>query len=103
MNTKFNRRQVLATGTAFAALGATPGVASPKGDLSANVADIQLLPEKYGQTRIWGFEGIAPGPEIRVAQGARVHKRLVNNLPDATSTHWHGTVSYTHLTLPTKA
>lgn len=90
MNTKFNRRQVLVTGAAFAALGAAPGVANTKNDLSANVADVQLLPEKYGQTRIWGFEGIAPGPEIRVVQGARIRRRLVNNLPDATSTHWHG-------------
>ena len=90
MTMKLNRRQLLATGTAFAALGATPGVAGAKYDLNANVADIQLLPEKYGKTRIWGFEGIAPGPEIRVTQGTRIQRRLVNNLPDATSTHWHG-------------
>ena len=31
-----------------------------------------------------------PGPEIRVAQGGRVQRRLINELPQATSTHWHG-------------
>lgn len=89
MTMKLNRRQLLATGTAFAVLGAKGAAAAP-GGLNARVADVQLLPENYGQTRIWGYEGMAPGPEIRVAQGARVQKRLMNDLPDATSAHWHG-------------
>ena len=85
-----NRRQILASGAALAALGAPRLHAAGLGELHARIADIQLLPEEYGQTRIWGFEGRAPGPEIRVAQGARVQKRLINDLPAATSTHWHG-------------
>lgn len=89
MTLKLNRRQFIATGTSFAALGArSAAAASP--ELNARVADIQLLPENYGSTRIWGFEGMAPGPEIRVMQGTRVQRRLMNGLPDATSTHWHG-------------
>jgi len=90
MRPKLNRRQVLATGAAFAAFGAGRASAAAPGELEARVADIQLLPGKYGQTRIWGFGGRAPGPEIRVVQGARVQTRVINNLPDATSTHWHG-------------
>ena len=31
-----------------------------------------------------------PGPEIRIPQGGRVQRRLVNDLPQATSIHWHG-------------
>ncbi len=50
----------------------------------------QLLPEGYPQTEVWAFDGAAPGPEIRVAQGARVKRRLVNDLPQPTSVHWHG-------------
>lgn len=90
MTLELNRRQFLATGTAFAALGTRNAAAAVPGELNARVADIQLLPDNYGPTRIWGFEGMAPGPEIRVAQGGRVHRRLMNDLPDATSTHWHG-------------
>jgi len=58
--------------------------------LTARVADLQLLPEQYGKTSIWGYDGAAPGPEVRVAQGRRVARRVVNDLPDPTSTHWHG-------------
>lgn len=85
-----SRRQLLATGTAFAAFGAGNAATAASSDLATRVADIQLLPEEYGRTQIWSYEGRAPGPEIRVAQGTRVQKRLVNHLPDATSTHWHG-------------
>ena len=85
------RRDLLASSAA--ALLACPSLAQSSGleqTLMAKVADIQLLPEKYGITAIWGFDGRAPGPEIRVAQGARVQRRLVNDLPQATSVHWHG-------------
>ena len=85
------RRDLLASSAA--ALLARPSLAQSSGleqTLMAKVADIQLLPEKYGKTSIWGFDGRAPGPEIRVAQGARVQRRLVNDLPQATSVHWHG-------------
>ena len=58
--------------------------------LQARVADMQLLPEEYGRTTIWGYSGTMPGPEIRVAQGSRVQRQLFNGLPQATSTHWHG-------------
>ena len=90
MTFNLNRRQFLVAGAAFAVPGAGHAVAAAPSGLHASVADIQLLPQEYGQTRIWGFEGMAPGPEIRVAQGARVQRRLVNDLPEATSTHWHG-------------
>ena len=76
-----------------AAIAAQPSFAqslSHEQVLKASVADIQLLPEKYGKTSIWGFDGRAPGPQIRVAQGARVQRKLVNELPQATSVHWHG-------------
>ncbi|HCI07206.1 multicopper oxidase family protein [Pacificibacter sp.] len=58
--------------------------------LKASVADVQLLPEGYGQTSIWGYEGSTPGPEIRVVKGARVQRTLLNEVPDPTSVHWHG-------------
>ena len=90
MTLKLTRRHFIASGTALAALGMTKVHAAEPGDLHARVADVQLLPDDYGKTQIWGFDGIAPGPEIRVTQGARVQRRVINDLPDPTSTHWHG-------------
>ena len=54
------------------------------------MSDVQLLPGNYGKTSLWCFDGGSPGPEIRVAQGGRVQRRLVNRFSQGTSTHWHG-------------
>ena len=41
-------------------------------------------------SEIWGFEGGAPGPALRVRQGQRLDVQLVNNLAQPTTIHWHG-------------
>jgi FtsP/CotA-like multicopper oxidase with cupredoxin domain len=38
----------------------------------------------------WTFNGTVPGPEIRANVGDRILVHLLNNLPAATSIHWHG-------------
>lgn len=38
----------------------------------------------------WTYNGVVPGPELRVNQGERVRVMLVNHLPAATTIHWHG-------------
>ncbi len=58
--------------------------------LAAQVQSVQLAPPNYPQTEIWGYGGQMPGPEIRLMQGQRVRQTLKNNLPQATSVHWHG-------------
>ncbi|WP_370206383.1 multicopper oxidase domain-containing protein, partial [Pararhodobacter marinus] len=58
--------------------------------LTARGASVQLAPDGYPATSIWGYEGRAPGPAIRVRQGERVRRRLINALPEPTSVHWHG-------------
>ena len=40
--------------------------------------------------RTWGYNGIAPGPEIRVAEGDTLRIRVKNELPADTTIHWHG-------------
>ena len=86
-----NRRQFLATASALTLWPGSTAFAAPKAAiLKAQVNDIQLLPDDYGRTSIWGYGGTSPGPEIRVAQGARVQRRLENTLPQPTSAHWHG-------------
>ncbi len=41
-------------------------------------------------TDIWGYDGRAPGPEIRVRQGTRLQVAVTNRLPAPTTVHWHG-------------
>lgn len=38
----------------------------------------------------WAYNGIVPGPEIRVKEGDRVRVIVKNSLPESTSVHWHG-------------
>ena len=40
----------------------------------------------------WSYNGTVPGPLIRVTEGDHVRIVLTNQLPDATSIHWHGLV-----------
>lgn len=48
----------------------------------------QILPG----TRVtaWTYNGLVPGPEIRVPYGQRVRVVVTNSLPEATTVHWHG-------------
>ena len=42
------------------------------------------------QTNLWTYNGQTPGPEIRITHGDTVRVILDNQLPEATSIHWHG-------------
>ena len=86
---KLNRRTFLA-GTA--ALAATPGFihAETIPRLVARPATARLRPAEYPETPIWGYDGGVPGPLLRLKQGERLMRRLVNELPQPTSVHWHG-------------
>jgi FtsP/CotA-like multicopper oxidase with cupredoxin domain len=46
----------------------------------------------YGERRVaaWAYNGIVPGPQIRVRNGERVRIRFTNRLPEETTVHWHG-------------
>lgn len=59
-------------------------------EFKAQVSAVQLAPPPYPKTEIWGYDGMMPGPELRIAQGARVQRKLLNALPQASSVHWHG-------------
>ena len=63
-------------------------------------AGVEILPGYT--TQIWGYNGITPGPTIKVQRGRKSVVRQVNNLPDVhptlrynvwTSTHLHGSAS----------
>jgi FtsP/CotA-like multicopper oxidase with cupredoxin domain len=41
----------------------------------------------------FAYNGVVPGPEIRVTEGDKVRFNVTNkNLPESTSVHWHGLV-----------
>ena len=46
----------------------------------------------HGKQRLaaYAYNGIVPGPRIRVRNGQRVRIRFKNNLPVETTLHWHG-------------
>jgi len=56
--------------------------------LTAKVVNLELVPGKI--TPVWTYNGLLPGPLIRVARGDRLLVHLVNELPEATTIHWHG-------------
>ncbi len=59
-------------------------------DLVAGPATAPLLGNEGPASAIWAYGGTSPGPVIRVRQGEQARIRLHNNLPQPTSTHWHG-------------
>lgn len=89
-----NRRQLLATSASLAVSSfATPGwSASGKAarELTAKPGSASLLEPGEPTTPIWGYDGRAPGPTLRVKQGEEFAVDLVNALPQPTTIHWHG-------------
>ncbi len=57
-------------------------------DLTAKIVDWEVAPGKI--VKAWTYNGVVPGPTIRVAVGDRVKIVLTNNLPEATALHFHG-------------
>jgi len=41
---------------------------------------------------VWGYNGEMPGPVIEAVEGDRIRIYVTNNLPAATSVHWHGLI-----------
>ena len=91
----FSRRSLLkGAGASLLALGARPALAATPDagftTLRARKASAQLLPEAEPATEVWAYEGMVPGPILRVPQGKSVKALLRNELDQDTSIHWHG-------------
>jgi len=91
-----SRRQVLAGslgGAALFAAGPWPALAADgvrEVRLETGPAEAQIAPQPAPPTRIWSFNGMLPGPEIRVRQGERLRVSVSNTLEEHTTVHWHG-------------
>lgn len=84
-----DRRSFLIGTAALSALP-RPLLAAGAMTITAKPSSIQIAPPEYPATKVWAFDGLSPGPEIRVAQGERLDRQLINDLDVPTSIHWHG-------------
>jgi FtsP/CotA-like multicopper oxidase with cupredoxin domain len=48
----------------------------------------EIAPGKTVET--FSYNGIVPGPEIRVTEGDKLRFQVKNELPESSSIHWHG-------------
>lgn len=72
-------------------VGMAPRIAAERAKEFTVTAEIHpWSPVKGVLTNAWTYNGQAPGPTIRVKEGDHVRVTLVNNLPEATTIHWHG-------------
>jgi FtsP/CotA-like multicopper oxidase with cupredoxin domain len=58
--------------------------------LTAAPATVPLVGGEWPETAIWAYNGIVPGPAIRVRQGDTVRVTARNGLAEPTTVHWHG-------------
>ena len=57
-------------------------------EVTAKVVDWEVEPGKI--VKAWTYNGVVPGPEIKVYSGDKVRIIFKNELPDSTSLHFHG-------------
>lgn len=60
----------------------------PEVNLEARVATLPILGEVT--TSVWTYGGTTPGPLLRARKGDRLTVHFANNLPEASTVHWHG-------------
>lgn len=90
-----DRRNLLKGAALLAGTWPASSIAKPSdaGDiitLTAKEVDFSLAREDLPASPFWFYNGLTPGPEIRVRRGEKVKVRLLNELAEPTSVHWHG-------------
>jgi FtsP/CotA-like multicopper oxidase with cupredoxin domain len=89
------RRILVAAGAAVTCFSLPSGAeeaSNPDGfqPLHARAGSVLRGPEGAIATPIWGYQGAAPGPLLRVKRGQELRLRLINDLSVPTAIHWHG-------------
>jgi len=59
-------------------------------DLVAKKVQWEVSPGQFFEA--WGYNGVVPGPEIRVTEGDKVRVVIKNELDESTSIHFHGQI-----------
>ncbi len=57
-------------------------------EVTCDVLDWEFAVDQ--RVEAWGYNGVVPGPAIRVTEGDSVRVNVTNNLPESTAIHWHG-------------
>ena len=89
------RRAILVATVSSIALSGWPGSAVTSDEktfieLVAAKTPYNLLGSEYPASNLWLYNGMTPGPEIRVTAGDTVRVRFINKLDEPSSIHWHG-------------
>ncbi|MBA2754148.1 MAG: multicopper oxidase domain-containing protein [Chloroflexia bacterium] len=84
---------ILAFPAQTAGLGGQPLEFEMDGDvkvfrLTCGVTNWEFAPGQFVEA--WTYNGVTPGPEIRVTEGDTVRIEVTNGLPQSTAVHWHG-------------
>lgn len=90
---RVNRRQFLESSTAFGTALLLPlsGRANARSQLiRAGFAKAPLMGAGKPETSVLAYDAQVPGPTIRIPKGKRVTLRVLNDLDQPTSVHWHG-------------
>lgn len=90
-----HRRAFCRLAAAALALPAVPRLAAAAAPLvERRITAAPGIAPLFGAPRrpvvIWGYDGKAPGPEIRCRQGERLRVVVANRLAEETTVHWHG-------------
>lgn len=70
---------------------ATDGNADPhvfETNLTARVGNVDIIPGK--PTPVWSYDGVLPGPFVRLSAGDDLIVHFRNDLPSPSTIHWHG-------------
>ena len=59
-------------------------------DITCDVIDWEFDVDKTVEA--WSYNGVVPGPAIRVTEGDTIRVNVTNNLPESTAVHWHGVI-----------
>lgn len=57
-------------------------------NLTASIVDWEVEPGKV--VKGWAYNGMIPGPTIKINTGDHIRVNIKNDLPESTAIHWHG-------------
>ncbi len=89
------RRHFLQTSAACAVAGfAGPSLAETSTTAATVLrpapARVRMVGDKAPATAAWAYNGVTPGPVLRLRQGTPFHATVENGLAETTTVHWHG-------------